>query len=202
MGQADPNLTETLGTDVKVDGHLSFFSYLIWLVKLTPKFLHQAFAIMLHWKLIQSIQFKLVTEAWRLGNNLGESPGVRFVGFRIALLSVPIHRIRVTNDLPNPNQVVFREQFIQIEKSSRFNRVMGRPLSAIAPPLPDLEDSHSQLTQGEQKILFLSKNQVRYSCYVVLKLSGDVLVVDGTHRLFATILRDRSIDNINIYVAI
>jgi hypothetical protein len=59
-----------------------------------------------------------------------------------------------------------------------------------------------QLTPGEEKILHLSKVPVRFSCYVIMRLNGDLLVVDGTHRLFATILRDESVDNVSFWLAV
>jgi hypothetical protein len=59
-----------------------------------------------------------------------------------------------------------------------------------------------QLTPREEKILYLSQVPGNFSCYVMIRLRGDVLVVDGAHRLFATILRDESVDNISFWLTV
>lgn len=182
---------------------MSLRNFLIWLVKLPIKLSHQVAAIVLNWRKVRAFKLSFVTEAWASENMLGEIPGVRFFGVRIADVRVPLERIFVTNDQPNHVPGNLRPRFIPLEDSQRLKRVsqLRSRLStqdSNSPPFVDL----SQLTPTDEKILYLSKGSMNYSCSVILTVRGDALVIDGTHRLFATILRENSLDNINIFITI
>jgi len=148
------------------------------------------------------LRLSFVKEAWARENVFGESSGIRFFGLRIAELRVPLERIFVTNDHASqtPRQ---GGRYIPIKLSQRFMRVRELRLmisnqDTKPPSLVEVE----QLTPREEKILFLSQVPVNFSCYVMIRLRGDVLVVDGAHRLFATILRDESLDKISFWLTV
>ncbi len=160
-------------------------------------------AIVLNWRLVRAFELSFVTESWTPGNMLGEIPGNRFFALRIAELRVPLERIFVTNDHPSQIPRNLGGGYIPIKLSQRFMRVreLRSMLSNQDPKHTSLVEVQ-QLTPGEEKILYLSKVPGNFSCYVMIRLNGDLLVVDGTHRLFARILRDESVDNISFWLAV
>jgi hypothetical protein len=144
-----------------------------------------------------------VKEAWARENVFGESSGIRFFGLRIAELRVPLERIFVTNDHPSHIPGNLRVRYIPIKLSQRFRRVQElRSISSNQESNPTSLVDVQQLTPTDEKILYLSKVSESFSCYAMIRLNGDVVMVDGTHRLFATILRDESVDNISFWLTV
>lgn len=179
-------------------------------VKLPFKILHQIIALSINVKLVENLSFRLVRECWPEGNGLGLPTDIQFRGLVIAKIRVPPDKLLVQNDVP-------------LGKRDRLKNGKHIPLKEseclfLANLMWHEEKTTSSFDTGTQaslkgfesafkKIKYLAQNTQEQkggvlSCYVNVKLSGHVVVVDGRHRLFATILRDKNIDNMNIYVAI
>jgi hypothetical protein len=189
--------------NLEIGEALSGLNYLIWLVKLPLKLSHQMAAIVLNWRLVRAFELSFVTESWTLGNMLREIPATRFFGLRIAELRVPLERIFVTNDHPRHIPGNLGVSYIPIQLSQRFRRVQElRSISSNQESNPTSLVDVQQLTPTDKKILYLSKVSESFSCFVMIRLNGDVVMVDGTHRLFATILRDESVDNISFWLTV
>ncbi len=172
-------------------------------MKLPLKLPHQILVIVLNWRLVRVLRLSFVKEAWARENTFGESSGIRFFGLRIAELRVPLERIFVTNDHPSHIPGNLRVRYIPIKLSQRFRRVQElRSMLSNQDSKPPSLVEVQQLTLREEKILYLSQVPGNFSCYVMIRLRGDVLVVDGAHRLFATILRDESVDNISFWLTV
>lgn len=127
-------------------------------------------------------------------------------GLRIAKISVPASKVFVTDDLPRKvAQSSSRKWwciggFIPLQSSRRLSYF--RSFQSGNLDVDSIDDSDGlNLRMRLDKMSQLAKLE-RVQVPVLVLHNGDVLVVNGNHRVIALFARDGSLDNVQFFVTL
>ena len=156
-------------------------------IKLPVKILHQTLALMIHRNLVR-FEFKSFNESWPLGSQFNEPP---FRGLLFCKLEVSLEQLMITNIWARENEgsfFYFKPNFVHFLRSKHLEEAQkpsGDPSKIIF----------------HQKLVELARIH-KHRVHVLQKLNGEILVIDGTHRLLACFLRDNHLENVDFFVSL
>lgn len=179
-------------------------------IKFPFKLLHQVIALSKNSKILKSISIRRVSLSWPEGNALGLTSEVQFRGLVIAKVWVPPERILVTNDiLPDLTNLSLADKNIPIKESKRLavSEIRSREIKEGNMFDEETRDYIKRFDASFAKLDYLTQNAQgqmpgTFSCHVVVKLSGDVVIIDGIHRAIASYLVNGNFDSLEMLVTL
>jgi hypothetical protein len=180
--------------------------YILRLIVLPTRIFVEFWILLRNISMVESLQIRRAFEEWPEGAH-GFKPEIRYRAIVLArICPPPIKNIFLSTDLPETLNVSFNpKRLVPLEKSERFR---------LAQTLHKREWDFNQVAKESrgylnhyrtsfEKIKFFVKqtNKEAMSCYVKLKWNGDVVIMDGTHRILAHYIADRT-DRIKMYVIV
>jgi hypothetical protein len=186
-------------------------SRLIRIIKLPFKLLHQVIALSKNFKIIKNVSIRRVTHSWPDGNVLGLPSDVHFQGIVIAKVWVPPENILVTNDIPQDlGNLPKTERNIPFKESKRLavSRIRSRELDAANKFDEETREYLKRFDVSFAKVDYFIQNarvhkfEGGLSCNVIVKLSGDVVIIDGIHRAIASYLINDNLEFLEMFVVL
>ena len=162
-------------------------SWVIYALKLPIKIAHQSASLIVN-RNLKNFEFKGFTESWPRGSKF-IGPTMKGAIF-CKLAVVDTEKIFVTNIWAEENKggiFYIRPNFVNFSESKH-----------LAEALSPTQDPSKQIFH--QKLKDLSKTQ-RHQVHVLQRLNGEILVIDGTHRLIACFVRDGHLKNLDFLIS-
>jgi len=171
--------------------------WLVWAVKIPIKLPHQILALMMN-NHAHVFGLSFVFSNWPDGSPFRNSTFYR--GMRIAELKPYLERIMVVNDFVDANYNLSTiPRFIPLRDSRR----LGLYEIAKSEGLVDVRDVELQ-SPDELEMTMLKQLEAlpEVDVSVIQRLNGDVIVMDGVHRLMAAFARDKSLGNVQFFITL
>lgn len=202
---------ESEGVGILRDGKCDFFGVIITrttqLIKLPLKILHQFIALSINSKILKGVSIRKVSEAWPEGNDLGIPNNIRYRGLVLARVSAPAERVLVLNDLrANFDRPLSQDKYIPLKESKRLRlaRLMFREGKIATEFDSETQAYIKSWSVSFARLDYLSRSKKHkkgaLNCYVLVRFSGDVLIVDGTHRALAHYLINDNLEGLQMFV--
>lgn len=178
--------------------NVQFFLTVIVGVKIIPKLLHQIITLVLNRNFL-NLRLGVIRSNWPDGSMLRREKD--FIGLSLARVEVPLDKVMVTNDLGDAKGRENRKahKYIPLTSSLRLQFFLDYLDTGDSPADENLPNTKmSEAIVRMENCLKLERAEIS----VLQRLNGEVLVVDGTHRLVALYSRDRSLTNIDFLVTV